>query len=50
MIMMYRGYTTEILLPNQNLGLYTMDSFTFDLEAKDAAPHRSASARLTHAP
>ena len=48
--MMYRVFSTEISLPNRNLGLYVVDSFTFDLQAKDAAPHRSASARLTHAP
>jgi len=30
-IIMYRGYTTEILLPNQNLCLYIVESFTFDL-------------------
>jgi hypothetical protein len=49
-VMMYHGYTTEISLPNRNLDLYTMDSFTFDLQEKDVAPRRSASARLTHAP
>jgi hypothetical protein len=47
---MYRGYTTKIPLPNQNLSLYIVDSFTFDLQARDAAPRRSSSVRLTHAP
>lgn len=49
-VMMYRGFSSEIPLPNRNLGLYVADSFTFDLQAKDATPHMSASARLTHAP
>ena len=50
LVMMYLGYTIEILLPNRNLGLYTVNPFTFDLQVKEAAPHRSASARLSHAP
>ena len=47
--MMYLGYTTEILLPNWNLGLYTVNSFTFDLQDREAAPRKSAFARLSHA-
>ena len=31
LIMMYMDYTIEILLPDRNLGLYTVDSFIFDL-------------------
>ena len=31
LVMMYLAYTTEIPLPNRNLGLYVVDSFTFDL-------------------
>ena len=48
--MMYLGYTNEILLPNRDLGLYVVNSFTFDLQVKEATPRRSASARLTHNP
>ena len=48
--MMYLRYTNEIPLPNQDLSLCAMNSFTFDLQVKEAAPHRSASARLTHDP
>ena len=31
LVMMYTDYTTEILLPDRNLGLYAVDSFIFDL-------------------
>ena len=44
--MMYMDYTNEIPLPDQNLGLYAVQSFVFDLHVKEATPHRSASARL----
>ena len=50
LVTMYLGYITKIPLPNRNLGLYAMDSFTFDLQAKETAPRRSASMRWTHAP
>ena len=48
LVMMYLGYTNKILLPNRDLVLYAVNSFTFDLQVKEAAPHRSAFARLTH--
>jgi hypothetical protein len=44
------GYTNKIPLPNRDLGLYAVSSYTFDLQVKEAASHRSASARLTHEP
>ena len=47
--MMYRNYTNEILFPNQNFGLYAVQSLTLNLQKKDAAPCRSASARMTRA-
>ena len=47
---MYLGYTNEIPLPNRDLGLYDVNSFIFDLQVKEAAPRRSASIRLSHAP
>ena len=50
LVMMYLGYTTEILLPDRNLGLYAVNSFVFDLQVKEAAPRRSASARITRNP
>jgi hypothetical protein len=50
LVMMYLRYTPEISLPNWDLSLYPMNSFTSDLEVKEAAPHRSASARLTRDP
>ena len=50
LVMMYMDYTTEIPLPDRNLGLYAVNSFVFDLQVKEAAPHRSASIRLTHNP
>jgi hypothetical protein len=50
LVMMYLGYTNEILLPDQNLGLYTVNAFIFDLQVKEAPPHRSASVRLTRNP
>ena len=50
LIMMYLGYTNKILLPNRDLVLYAVNSFTFDLQVKEAAPRRSASARMTRNP
>ena len=44
LVMMYTDYTTKILLPDWNLGLYAVDSFVFDLQVKEVAPRRSASA------
>ena len=37
LVMMYLGYTTEIPLPDQNLGLYAVNSFVSDLYVKEAA-------------
>ena len=48
--MMYMDYTNEIPLLDQNLGLYAVQSFVFDLQKKEAAPRRSASMRLTRNP
>ena len=50
LVMMYLGYTNEIPLPNQDLGLYTVNSFLINLQVTEAAPRRSASARLTRNP
>ena len=50
LVMMYLGYTIEIPLPDRNLGLYAMNSFIFELQVKEAAPHRSASARISRNP
>ena len=47
LVMMYLGYTTEILLPDWNLSLYAVNSFVFDLQVKEVAPRRSASMRIT---
>ena len=30
LVMMYVDYTTEFLLPNQNIGFYAVDSLVFD--------------------
>jgi len=49
-VMMYMDYINEFLLPDQNLGLYVVDSFVFDLQKIEQAPHRSASARTTRNP
>ena len=49
-VMMYLRYTNEILLPNRDLGLYAVNSFTIDLQVKEVAPCKSASTRLTHDP
>jgi hypothetical protein len=49
-VMMYMEYTNEIPLLDQDLGLYAVSSFVFDLQVKEAALCRSASARLTHNP
>jgi hypothetical protein len=37
LVMMYMDYTNEILLPDQNLGLYVVQSFVFDLQVKETA-------------
>ena len=50
LFMMYLGYTNEISLLDRNLSLYAVNSFTFDLQVKEATPRRSASTRLTHNP
>lgn len=50
LVMMYMDYTNEVPLPSRNLGLYAVNSFVFDLQVKEAAPRRSASARLARNP
>jgi len=50
LVMMYMDYTNKIPLPDQSLGLYAVQSFVFDLQVKEAAPRRSASARLMRNP
>ena len=47
LVMVYMDHTNEIPLPNQNLGLYAVQSFIFDLQVKEASPHQSTSTRLT---
>lgn len=39
LVMMYVDHTTEISLPNQNLGLYVVDSLVFDQQRLGEAPH-----------
>ena len=46
-VMMYMDYKNEFPLLDQNLDLYVVDSFVFDLQKIEQAPHRSASARIT---
>jgi hypothetical protein len=50
LVMMYTDYTTKFPLPDWNLSLYAMDSFVFDLQKKEEAPRKSASARITRNP
>ena len=47
---MYMDYINEFLLPDQNLSLYVVDLFVFDLQKIEQAPRRSASARITRNP
>jgi hypothetical protein len=47
LVMIYRGYTNKVSLPNRNIGLYAVQSLTMNLQKNEAAPHRSASARIT---
>jgi hypothetical protein len=35
-------------MPDQNLGLYVVEYFVFNLQKKGEEPHRTASARFTH--
>jgi hypothetical protein len=46
-VMTYIDYTNEFPLPDQNLCLYAVDSFVFDLQRKEEASHKSASVRIT---
>ena len=39
LVMMYMDYTNKIPLPDQNLGLYAVQSFVFDLQVKETMPH-----------
>jgi hypothetical protein len=48
--MMYKDYINEFEIPDQNLGLYVVESFVFDLQKKGQEPRRSASARFTRNP
>ena len=48
--MMYVDYTIEFLLPDQNLGLYAVNSFVFDLQGKEESPRMSDSTRITRNP
>jgi len=50
LVMMYVDYTTEFPLPNRNLTLYAMNSLVLDLQRKEEAPRKSASARITRNP
>jgi hypothetical protein len=48
--MMYKDYINEFEILDQNLGLYVVESFVFDLQKKGQEPRRSASARFTRNP
>ena len=48
--MMYMDYPNKILLIDQSLGLYAVQSFVFDLQVKEVAPRQSASTRLMRNP
>ena len=37
LVMMYVDYTTEFPLPNQNLGLYVVDSLVFDFKEEEGS-------------
>jgi hypothetical protein len=45
--MMHHDYTNEIPFPNQNFGLYAVQSLTLNLQKKDATSRRSVSTRMT---
>jgi hypothetical protein len=49
-VMMYKDYINEFETSDQNLNLYVVESFVFDLQKKGQQPRRSASARFTHNP
>jgi hypothetical protein len=46
-VMMYKDYINEFEMSDQNLDLYVVESFVFDLQKKGQEPHRSAFARFT---
>jgi hypothetical protein len=48
--MTYKDYINEFEMPDQNLGLYVVEPFVFDLQKKGQEPRRSASVRFTHNP
>jgi hypothetical protein len=46
-VMMYKGYTNEIELPDQSLGLYVMENFVLELQKPGRGVGRSPSAHMT---
>jgi hypothetical protein len=48
--MMYKDYINGFEMSDQNLSLYVVESFVFDLQKKGQEPRRSASTRFTRNP
>jgi hypothetical protein len=46
-VMMYKGHTNEIELPDRSLGLYVMKNFVLELQKPGRKVGRSSSARMT---
>jgi hypothetical protein len=47
LVMMYKGYTNEIELPDRSLGLYVLENFVLELQKSGRGVGRSPSARMT---
>jgi hypothetical protein len=46
-VMMYKGYTNEIELPDRSLGLYVVENFILELQKTGQGVGRSPSTRMT---
>jgi hypothetical protein len=46
-VMMYKGYTNEIELPDRSIGLYVVENFILELQKLGRKVGRSPSARMT---
>jgi hypothetical protein len=46
-VMMYKGYTNEIELPDWSLGLYVVENFILELQKTGQGVGRSPSTRMT---
>jgi hypothetical protein len=46
-VMMYKGHTNEIELPDRSLGLYVVENFALEFQKPGRRVRRSPSTRIT---